>query len=64
MKVEKGRPFGTLEAGKGWLVIIKPHNLEQDIEDLIHGQDIKNWLEEEIWNYRQKNLLKEEEECR
>lgn len=97
-KVEKGRPFGTLEAGKyigplrspvtgeiievnedvldepelinnnyygkGWFVVVKPLNLEQDIQDLVHGQDIQNWLEEEIRDYHQKDLLREEEECR
>jgi len=34
--------------GAGWFVLIKPSNLEEDLEKLIHGDEIKSWFEEDI----------------
>jgi glycine cleavage system H protein len=49
--------------GQGWFVVIEPSNLEEDIQDLAHGnQAITEWLTNEIEDYRAKGLLGEEEE--
>jgi len=34
--------------GAGWLVLIKPSNLDEDLEKLIHGDEIKSWFERDI----------------
>jgi len=45
--------------GEGWLVVIHPANLQEDLNDLVHGEDaVQAWLEGEIKAYRQKGLLK------
>jgi glycine cleavage system H protein len=95
-RVQKGRAFGSLEAGKyvgplkapvggtiaavnqevftnpgllnvdhyerGWLVVLTPDNLAQDVADLVHGPDVQPWLEAEVLEYEQKGMLKKEEE--
>jgi glycine cleavage system H protein len=95
-QVQKGRAFGSLEAGKyvgplkapvggtiaavnqevltnpgllnvdhyerGWLVVLTPDNLAQDVADLVHGPDVQPWLETEVLEYEQKGMLKKEEE--
>lgn len=93
--VNKGRAFGSLEAGKyigplrapvsgklvevnekviaepklvntdyygdGWFVVIEPTNLEEDLKDLVHGrEDIRVWLEDELKEYQEKGLIKED----
>jgi len=32
---------------EGWLIVIEPSNLEEDLEALVHGDDIKPWFEED-----------------
>ena len=30
--------------GKGWIMLVKPTNLEQDLESLIHGDGVEPWI--------------------
>lgn len=34
--------------GDGWLVLIEPSKLDEDLEKLIHGGAIKPWFEEDL----------------
>ncbi len=34
--------------GEGWLIKLKPDNLNDDLKSLIHGPDIGPWLKKEI----------------
>ncbi|MFQ6136083.1 MAG: glycine cleavage system protein H [Candidatus Hydrothermarchaeales archaeon] len=43
--------------GEGWMIIAEPSNFEEDSKDLVHGEDVKEWLEKEIVEYRKKGLL-------
>jgi glycine cleavage system H protein len=95
-KVQKNRPFGSMEAGKyvgplkapvsgtiaetnqrvlddpklvnvehyegGWFVVIDPANLDEDLADLAHGDDVQPWLEEEVRDYEEGGKIKSEEE--
>ena len=46
--------------GAGWFVVIKPSNLQEDLKDLVHGEeDVRGWLEGEVQEYRRKGLLKD-----
>jgi glycine cleavage system H protein len=31
-----------------WLILVEPSDLEADLENLIHGDKIKSWFEEDI----------------
>ena len=33
---------------KGWIMLIKPSNLDKDLKNLLHGNDIAAWLKKEI----------------
>ena len=33
---------------ESWLILIEPSNLDDDRAKLIHGDDVKPWLEEEL----------------
>lgn len=33
---------------EGWLIKIKPDNLEEEVKELVHGEDIVPWLNNEI----------------
>ena len=46
--------------GQGWLVVIEPSNLQEDLKDLVQGTEIQTWLDSEVAEYREKGLLKEE----
>ena len=46
--------------GVGWFVVIEPSNLEGDIATLIQGDRIQPWLENEVREYREKGLLRED----
>ena len=49
--------------GEGWFVVLNPSDLQGDLADLVHGDDeVLAWLEREIADYREKGLLREEEE--
>lgn len=43
--------------GEGWMIIVSPSNFEEDSRDLVHGEDVKPWLEREIEEYRAKDML-------
>ncbi|MHA1607480.1 MAG: glycine cleavage system protein H [Candidatus Freyarchaeota archaeon] len=34
--------------GKGWLILVDPSNLEEELKNLITGEAIKEWIEREI----------------
>ncbi len=34
--------------GKGWLILVEPSNLEEELKKLITGNAIKEWIEREI----------------
>ncbi|MDI6916631.1 MAG: glycine cleavage system protein GcvH [Thermoplasmatales archaeon] len=33
---------------KGWIMIIKPSNLDEELKNLAHGKDVEPWLKKEI----------------
>ncbi|MFQ5887616.1 MAG: glycine cleavage system protein H [Candidatus Hydrothermarchaeales archaeon] len=43
--------------GKGWMIVVSPSNFAEDSKDLVHGDEVKEWLEKEIADYRKKGLL-------
>jgi len=46
--------------GEGWLVVIEPSNLNEDLKDLVHGEaEVQVWLDGEVKEYRRKGLLKD-----
>lgn len=88
--VQKGRTFGSLEAGKyigplrapvngrivevneevlknpsivneapfdAWMVVIEPSSLEEDLKDLVHGEEVQAWLQEEVDRYEREGLF-------
>jgi glycine cleavage system H protein len=95
-QARKGRPFGSMEAGKyvgplkapvsgtivetnenmlanpklvnedhygeGWFVLITPSSLDEDLADLVHGNGVEPWLEEEVRDYEETGKMKSEEE--
>ncbi len=40
--------------GEGWLIKIKPSNLNDDLKTLIHGADVAVWLKKEIETRKKK----------
>jgi glycine cleavage system H protein len=96
-KTIKGRPMGTVEAGKyigpvrapvngtileinqevrdeptlintdsygkGWIALIEPDNLEEDIKDLIHGEEnVQAFLEADYKKYEDEGLFADKDE--
>ena len=51
---------------KGWLVVLEPLNLKEDLTDLAHGADVQTWLAAEVEDYEKTGKLKVEAErqCR
>ncbi len=46
--------------GDGWFVVIAPANLEEDLKELVHGEEaVQAWLEAEVKDYRARGLLKD-----
>jgi glycine cleavage system H protein len=33
---------------KGWIMVVKPSNLDEDLKNLIHGDKIEPWIKKEI----------------
>ena len=33
---------------EGWLILVEPSNLDDDLAKLIHGDDVKVWFEEDL----------------
>src|SRR3989304_6032465 len=46
---------------RGWLVVMAPANLAEDLADLAHGEAVQPWLEEEVRDYEETGKLKKEE---
>jgi glycine cleavage system H protein len=46
--------------GEGWCILIEPSNLEEDLKDLVHGEEVQGWLESEYKEYKEKGLFAEE----
>lgn len=34
--------------GKGWIIVIKPSNLDEELENLLKVEDVEPWLKKEI----------------
>lgn len=34
--------------GEGWILLVEPSNLEEDLESLHHGDDVELWIKDEI----------------
>ncbi|MDP6180492.1 MAG: hypothetical protein QGG48_11420, partial [Desulfatiglandales bacterium] len=48
---------------KGWIVVIEADNLEEDLKDLIHGEeDVQKWLETDYQKYEEEGLFADKEE--
>lgn len=43
--------------GEGWLVLLEPSHLEDELTILVHGEAIQPWLEETYHKYQAKGLL-------
>lgn len=46
--------------GEGWCAVIEPANLDEDIKDLVHGDEVQVWLESEYKDYEEKGLFAKE----
>ena len=33
---------------KGWIMVVKPSNLDEDLKNLIHGDKVEPWIKKEI----------------
>ncbi|MEW5768031.1 MAG: glycine cleavage system protein H [bacterium] len=54
------RLINTDSYGNGWLVLIEADNLDEDIKDLIHGEeDVQKWLEADYKKYEDEGLFAE-----
>lgn len=59
--IRNPRLLNTDPYSEGWLVLIKPSNLKEDLRDLISGaRAIAEWLGAELREYREKGLLPED----
>jgi len=48
--------------GAGWLILVTPVNLAENLPGLLHGQEaISRWLAERVQDYRERGILPEEE---
>ena len=46
--------------GEGWLIIVRPEHLEEDLLSLLHGDEVvTGWLRTKIQNYRERGILPE-----
>ena len=43
--------------GAGWLVLLEPSHLDDELSTLIHGEDVQPWLEETYRQYQSRNLI-------
>jgi glycine cleavage system H protein len=52
--------INTDSYGNGWLVLIDAPNLQEDIADLIHGEEgVQKWLETDYKKYEEEGLFAE-----
>ncbi len=55
--------INTDSYGEGWIVVIEADNLEEDIQDLIHGEeDVQKWLETDYKKYEEDGLFADKDE--
>jgi glycine cleavage system H protein len=48
---------------KGWIVVIEADNLQEDIKDLVHGEDdVQKFLEADYKKYEEEGLFADKEE--
>lgn len=53
--------INTDSYGKGWIVLIEADNLEEDIKDLIYGEEnVQKWLEADYKKYEDEGLFSKE----
>ena len=43
--------------GAGWLVLLEPSQLADELANLIHGENVQPWLEATYRQYQSRNLL-------
>lgn len=49
--------------GKGWIVVLQADNLEEDIKDLVHGEDdVQKFLEADYKKYEEEGLFADKDE--
>lgn len=41
-------PINESPYNKGWIIVIKPSNLEKELKNLLHGDNTKSWLKKEM----------------
>ncbi|MFB0560246.1 MAG: glycine cleavage system protein H [Candidatus Lokiarchaeia archaeon] len=46
--VNNPRPANSDPYGEGWFVVIEPRNLDDDLQNLLHGEEAIEWLKKEI----------------
>lgn len=46
--------------GDGWMVVIEASNLEEDLKDLVHGDEVQGWLEADYEKYTKEGLFAKE----
>ena len=44
---------------ENWVMLVEPSHLEEDLKDLVHGDEIEEWLRAEIAEYRRKGWIKD-----
>jgi glycine cleavage system H protein len=42
---------------ESWVIVVEPSNLEEDLEDLVHGDEVEGWLKAEIEEYKRRELI-------
>lgn len=46
--------------GEGWLILLQPRSLIEDVRGLLHGKEtVTCWLEEKVQDYRDRGVLPE-----
>lgn len=46
--------------GEGWLILVRPENLADDVQELLHGREvITQWLAQKVQDYRDRGILPE-----
>ena len=40
--------------GKGWIMVVKPSNLDQELKDLFYGDNVESWVKQEIQDAEKK----------
>jgi glycine cleavage system H protein len=59
MVLDNPRLVNTDPTGEGWLVVIEPARLDEELAGLVSGDDVIPWFERELEDYRLKGVLAE-----